>query len=80
MAQMVENLLAMKETQVQSPKSGRSPGEGNDNPLQYPCPENPMDRGAGGVAKSETTELLSMYMHTHLIISFEGANTNVNGF
>jgi len=25
---------------------GRSPGEGNGNPLQYPCLENPMDRGA----------------------------------
>ena len=29
------------------PGSGRSPGEGNDNPLQYSCLENPMDRGAG---------------------------------
>ena len=26
--------------------SGRSPGEGNDNPLQYSCLENFMDRGA----------------------------------
>ena len=26
--------------------SGRSPGEGNGNPLQYSCMENPMDRGA----------------------------------
>ena len=26
--------------------SGRSPGEGNDNSLQYSCLENPMDRGA----------------------------------
>ena len=26
--------------------SGRSPGEGHGNSLQYPCPENPMDRGA----------------------------------
>jgi len=25
---------------------GRSPGEGNGNPLQYSCPENPMDGGA----------------------------------
>ena len=25
---------------------GRSPGGGNGNPLQYPCLENPMDRGA----------------------------------
>ena len=27
------------------PGLGRSPGEGNDNPLQYYCLENPMDRG-----------------------------------
>ena len=30
--------------------SGRSPGEGNGNPLQYSCPENPMVRGAWQVA------------------------------
>ena len=41
------------------PGSGRSPGEGNGNPLQYSCLENPMDRGAWwatvhGVVKSET--------------------------
>ena len=40
-----------------TPGSGRSPGEGNGNPLQYPCLENPMDEGAWwaavhGVAKS----------------------------
>ena len=29
-----------------TPGSGRSPGEGNGNPLQYSCLENPMDRGA----------------------------------
>ena len=28
------------------PESGRSPGEGNDSPLQYPSPENLMDTGA----------------------------------
>ena len=41
------------------PGLGRSPGEGNGNPLQYYCLENPMDRGAWqatvyGVAKSQT--------------------------
>ena len=41
------------------PRSGRSPGEGNGNPLQYTCLENPMDRGAWlatvhGVAESRT--------------------------
>jgi len=39
--------------------SGRSPGEGHGNPLQYSCPENPMDRGGWWatvheVAKSQT--------------------------
>ena len=28
------------------PGSGRSPGGGHSNPLQYSCLENPMDRGA----------------------------------
>ena len=42
-----------------NPGSGRSPGEGNGNPLRYVCLENPMDRGAfwatvHGVAKSRT--------------------------
>ena len=41
------------------PGSGRSPGEGNGNPLQYSCLENSRDRGAWratvhGVAKSRT--------------------------
>jgi len=41
------------------PGSGRSPGEGNGNSLQYSCLENPMDRGdwqatIHGVAKSRT--------------------------
>ena len=40
------------------PGSGRSPGEGNCNPLQYSCLENSMDRGAWwvivqGVAKNQ---------------------------
>ena len=31
------------------PGSGRSPGGGHGNPLQYSCLENPMDRGADGL-------------------------------
>ena len=45
LAQMVRNLPAMQETWVQS-LLGRSPGEGNGNPFQCSCLENPLDRGA----------------------------------
>ena len=46
------------------PGSGRSPGEGNGNSLQYSCLENPMDRGAAGYSpwgrrESDTTEWLT---------------------
>ena len=48
------------------PGSGRSPGEGNGNPLQYSCLENFMGRGAwrdtvhGGLKESDTTERLTL--------------------
>ena len=46
------------------PGLGRSPGEGNGNPLQYSCLENPTDGAAWqttvhGVAESDTTEQLT---------------------
>ena len=44
------------------PRSIRSPGEGNGNPFQHSCLENPMDRGAWwatfhGVAESDEIEV-----------------------
>ena len=51
------------------PGSGRSPGEGNGNPVQYSFLENPIDRGATvgyspwGCRDSDTTE------HTHWVHS-----------
>ena len=56
---MVKNLPANAGDTGSIPGSGRSPGGGNDNPLQYYCLENPMDRGVWrvtvhGVAKSQT--------------------------
>ena len=56
-----------------SPGLGRSPGEGTGNPLQYYCPQNPMDRGAWqaavyGVAKSRTR--LSDFISLHFTSSF----------
>ena len=58
-AQRLKRLPSMRETWVTSPGLGRSPGEGNGNPLQYSCLENPMDGGAWratvhGVAQSRT--------------------------
>ena len=51
------------------PGLGRSPGEGNGNPLQYPCLENPTDREAWWaivqlVAKSQTW-LNTAHAHVH---------------
>ena len=55
---MVKNPLAMQVTQI--PGLGRSPGEGNGNPLRYSCLGNPMDSGTWqstvcGVAKESYT-------------------------
>ena len=52
-------MLSGKESVGLTPGLGGSPGEGNGNPLQYSCLENPMDTGTWratvhGVAKSWT--------------------------
>ena len=43
---------------------GRTPGEGNGNPLQYSCLENPMDRGAQQVTYSPWSEKLDIDLVT----------------
>ena len=63
---MVKNLPTNARDLGSIPGSGRSPKEGNGNPLQYSCLGNPMDRGSWwatvlGVAESGTTE----HTHTH---------------
>ena len=52
------------------PGLGRSPGEGNGNPLQYSCLENSKDRGAWWViihrvAKSQTRLMTNTSTFTH---------------
>ena len=53
------------------PGTGRSPGEENGKPLQYPCLKNSMDRGAWwatvhGIAKSQT-QLSNSHTQTHIL-------------
>ena len=65
------------------PGSRRYPGEGNGNPLQYSCLENPMDGGSWwatvhGVSKSQTrlsniTSLHLMYYRASMIVGKESA-------
>ena len=72
---VVQNLPANAGDADLIPGLGRSPGEGNGNPLQYSCLENSMDRGAwwttvhGVTKESDTTERLKsicIYMKTSL--------------
>ena len=58
------------------PGSGRSPGEGNGNPLQYSCLENPIDGGAWwatvhGVTKSWTRLSDLTFTFTEILVYFE---------
>ena len=77
MTSMDQMVLVVKEVPAKAgdirdvgfiPGSGRSPGGGQGNRLQYSCLENPMDRGvwratAHGVTKSRT-RLKPLSMHT----------------
>ena len=63
---VVKTPLPMQEMQ----ETGRFPGAGNGDPLQYSCLENPMDRGARwvtsmGCIESDTTEHAHTHTRTH---------------
>ena len=54
------------------PGSGRAPGVGKGNPLQYCCLENSMDRGSWwatvhGIRESDTTECTHTHTHHHFL-------------
>ena len=58
------------------PESGRSPGEGNGNPLQYPGLENPMDKGAWRatvhrVAELDETERLTLSLLNSYVLIYK---------
>ena len=57
---MAKNLHANAQDEDLIPGSGRSPREGNGNPLQYSCPGNPMDRGAWWATVHGITKELDM--------------------
>ena len=58
---VIKSLRALSRDLGSIPRSGRSPGKGNGNPLQYSYLQNPMDRGAWratvheGAQESDTT-------------------------
>ena len=63
------------------PRSGRSPGGGHGNPLQYSCLENPIDRGAWrttvhGVTESQTR----LSTHTHVYYLYICFSQCLSGF
>ena len=63
------------------PGSGRSPGEGNGNPLQYSCLGNPKDKGARwatvhGVAKNRTQQ----HTHTHAYVAWVQEHLKICSF
>ena len=45
------------------PGLGRSPGEGNGNPVQYSCLENPMDRGAWWATVHRVAKVARLHFH-----------------
>jgi len=72
---VVNNLPANAEDSNSIHGSGRFPGVGNDNPLQYSCLGNPMDRGAWqvtvqGVARIGQN-LTTGQQETRLIVAFD---------
>ena len=72
-AQTVKNPPANAGDLGSIPSLGRSPEEGNGYPLQYSCPENPIDRGAWwanlwGNKQSDMTERLTLSLSWHLAV------------
>ena len=65
-----------------TPGLGRSSGEGNDNPLQYSCLRNPMDRGASRLQSMTSQELdMTQWLNNYsLTMSTERRTNTVSSF
>ena len=81
MAQTVQNPPANSGDLSLIPESGRVPGEGNGNPLEYSCLKNSIDRGAWwptvhGVTKScvqlfvSHTRVNNSLLHIHIYLTY----------
>ena len=78
--QTVKNLPVTQGDLGSIPVSGLSSGERNGNPLQYSCPENPMDRGAWWT-NFMTQELNQGLLHCRWILyqlSYQGSSQLAN--
>ena len=72
-------LFAWGQTMV-GPGVGRSPGEGNGNPLQYFCLENPMDRGAWWATVHGKVSDMTERLHFHFQTMVEVMKIMVTSF
>ena len=72
---MVKSLPAMQETLGSIPGLGRSPEEGNGNPLQYSCLENSMESETWQATIHRVAEL-DMTERLMLSLSFSVSNTD----
>ena len=70
---VVKNLPASAGDTGSIPGSGRSPGEGNSNPLQYSCLGNPLDRGAWWATIHRITKSWTWlkWLSTHASLNFQ---------
>ena len=77
MVQLVENSPVIQETACNAGRSGRSPREGNGNPLQYSCLENPVDIRVwqATVHRATESDTASWLNHRNSILQTHSSST-----